>query len=48
MFKKDGYRQMEEFAIFVNFERHNNYFRPGPRLLYAEYYFKGLRGKPMT
>ena len=29
-------RQMEEFAIFVNFEFHNNYFRPGPRLLYAK------------
>ena len=30
---------MEEFAIFVNFvnfEFHNNYFRPGPRLLYAK------------
>ena len=29
---------MEEFAIFVNFVNfgcHNNYFRPGPRLLYA-------------
>ena len=29
---------MEEFAIFVkfvNFGCHNNYFRPGPRLLYA-------------
>ena len=37
-------RQMEELAIFVNFvifERFNNYFRPGPRLLYAACSFKG-------
>ena len=34
---------MEEFAIFVNFECHNNYFRPGPRLLYAKCSFKGGR-----
>ena len=36
-------RQMEEFAIFVkfvNFGCHNNYFRPGPRLLYATCSFK--------
>ena len=34
---------MEEFAIFVkfvNFGCHNNYFRPGPRLLYATCSFK--------
>ena len=34
---------MEEFAIFVkfvNFGCHNNYFRPGPRLLYARCSFK--------
>ena len=46
-------RQMEEFAIFVkfvNFGCHNNYFRPGPRLLYAtcssfKYDVRSLRRK---
>ena len=33
-------RQNEQFAIFVNFEHHENYFRPGPRLLYATCSFK--------
>ena len=36
---------MEELAIFVNFvifERYNNYFRPGPYLLYAACSFNTL------
>ena len=40
-------RQMEVFAIFVkfvNFGCHNNYFRPGPRLLYARCSFKSSKG----
>ena len=43
IYSKRTVRQMEEFAIFVklvNFGCHNNYFRPGPRLLYATCSFK--------
>ena len=38
-------RQKKEFAIFVNFVNfgcHNNYFRPGPRLLYPAFSFNTL------
>ena len=32
----------KEFAVnFVNFGCHNNYFRPGPRLLYPAFSFNG-------